>query len=361
MQKVIIIAPFRSDRYVDDLKSQMEILGYWVAGPRELLTRRSIREDVRCVILNWFEDFTSNRIWKNRVKYIARRAFLAFLSHYKIEFVYVMHNRKPHENAAPREFMKMRRLLSDNSAAISVLCTESKKVLAAQLGERGYSRVKSKIYLTPLAANPRGDSSSGTEFRERHGIGFNEFVYLSTGTVRPYKNVEFVIQLANEMKRDGVRARFIIQGHVPSRQYLSQIKAQAVGLDNLVWIPHYVEDRELFAMLRACDLVLLPYSLDSSLNSGTCMSVFASGRNVVCPNIGTISDLPADLAFSYSYRTSRDHYANFKVAAYKAYSEYCESPERFRGRERGLLREMEQEHSIQKCAERFAVLLKSTS
>ena len=75
----------------------------------------------------------------------------------------------------------------------------------------------------------------------------------------------------------------------------------------------FVRDSDVPEILAACHLLVLPYNLDSSLNSGATILAFSYGRTVLSPNTGTLSDIEdKSLFFAYSYDNQAQHKEELK-------------------------------------------------
>ncbi len=99
-----------------------------------------------------------------------------------------------------------------------------------------------------------------------------------------------------------------IAGNPNSESYRSELEMLAKGISNITLELKFIPDSDLPNYIHKSDLLILPYSLESSLNSGTVILGFSYGRTVICPRIGTIDDLEAgEDVFDYSYKTDSEH------------------------------------------------------
>src|SRR5690606_39824303 len=71
----------------------------------------------------------------------------------------------------------------------------------------------------------------------------------------------------------------------------------------------FIPDQEIPTLINEADLLVLPYDLKSSLNSGTAILAFSYGKSVICPEIGTISDLGQikNNVLHYQYASDKEH------------------------------------------------------
>src|SRR5690606_14442063 len=113
---------------------------------------------------------------------------------------------------------------------------------------------------------------------------------LFIGAIKPYTNIELLIEIANQFP-DAIH--LTIAGNPNSDSYRNELIKLAEGLQNITMELKFIPDEELPNFIHRSDLLILPYSLESSLNSGTVILGFSYGRTVICPRIGTIDDLEA--------------------------------------------------------------------
>ncbi|MGX7835548.1 glycosyltransferase, partial [Campylobacter fetus subsp. venerealis] len=113
---------------------------------------------------------------------------------------------------------------------------------------------------------------------------------LFLGAIKPYKNIELLIDLAKKFPLD---IQLTVAGNPSSDSYRSELEALALDTQNIKLDLTFIPDEELPGYIHESDLLILPYSLASSLNSGTVILAFSYGRTVICPRIGTIDDLKA--------------------------------------------------------------------
>lgn len=357
MKQYVIVYPLRYDHHLLNLTHELELLGFTPISVRQYLTRRSLRAQTSAAILNWYEDFWSRKPWKNLVRFCQRQVFLSLLMRRSVPIVYVVHNRRPHESYSPRLFVLMRRRLLRVCHAVAILSKATMDIVCQAADSETLSSLPSKTFLTPLANTAElFHKQTTTDWRRRLAIADSSFVYLFTGSIRPYKNIELIIELAEEFQTSNRDAVFVIQGTSTDALYVRKLQAKTAGLKNLRWITTFVSDERLPSLFNTCNVVILPYSLQSSLNSGTCISAFSNGRNVIAPSIGTIQEVAPELTYSYSYREDSEHYRALHYAAIQALDEYQADPESFKERQYELRRVMLSDYSLANCSQAYGRL-----
>lgn len=254
------------------------------------------------VILNWFETLKTRRFQK-LLRFLIKRLLLVLLKLARKKIVFVFHNKIGHEESnsfLSRYFM---RYLCKKADKIVILSHASTSALRAYLSE---AEIERKAFWIPHP-NYIGAYTAGSDPAEetQGGAPAETVNLLFTGAIRPYKNIELILQLANHYASAPVSFRII--GRVNPPEYKEQIKSQIIDSGKLRMAFEFVPDSELAPLVREADALLLPYNTESSLNSGTAILAFSNARTVICPKIGTILDYPEDLCFSYSYTTPEDH------------------------------------------------------
>ena len=131
------------------------------------------------------------------------------------------------------------------------------------------------------------------------------------GAVKKYKNVELLISAVTELGFDDVELN--IYGRCRPPKYVQSLFRLAEGNRNIKLHLKFIHDRDIPKIIASCHLLVLPYNLDSSLNSGTTILAFSYGRTVLSPVTGTLSDIEdKSLFFAYSYNNQEEHKEELK-------------------------------------------------
>jgi beta-1,4-mannosyltransferase len=138
------------------------------------------------------------------------------------------------------------------------------------------------------------------EMRERLSGGVNCLLVGFLGDIRPYKNVEVLAYLP---RRDSIgrEVKIVVAGAadpafdpMETEGPLSRIPPR-----HLVRIRERLTDRCLVDMIRAVDVVLLPYRRGS--NSGFSMLVLSCGQRLLCSELPMFKDLSDHLGSPWVY------------------------------------------------------------
>jgi glycosyltransferase involved in cell wall biosynthesis len=102
----------------------------------------------------------------------------------------------------------------------------------------------------------------------------------------------------------------MIAGNPSDETFTEKLFKEADSIPNIKLDARFIPDEELPLLIHNCDVVVIPLSLKSSLNSGSVILSFSYGRTVISPKVGTILEYPEDLVFSYLYRDEQEHVIN---------------------------------------------------
>lgn len=237
---------------------------------RDILKRQ--RQDV--VWLNWYENLLPLRGQFIKDFFIKIGALL-ILRFRKTKIISVLHNKEPHESTFPwlnKLFMKLQFGLSNN---IVVLNGVSLPIVQKLLGKSGLKKVV-KVPHPSYKVKPKTYPETPSKFNA-----------LFFGILRPYKNIELILALA----KSHPEIKFTIAGKPYSEDYECSLKKQCKDLPNVELILRHLEDPDLDILIDKASILLLPYNLRSSLNSGVFFYAASKGINVIIPEIGSVKEV----------------------------------------------------------------------
>lgn len=138
------------------------------------------------------------------------------------------------------------------------------------------------------------------------------------GALKPYKNIELLIEVAREFANRNIR--FQITGKPLNAEYAASLEELTTNLPKVTFNFSFVKDEELGGLLADADIMVLPYDLKSSLNSGSVFLAFSYHKTVICPAIGSLLDFKnQDAFFSYEYTDPASHKEELKKQIEKVY------------------------------------------
>lgn len=270
--------------------------------PRTLQLYKFFRIDV--VWLNWYE----NTVQTNNFKEILIKVISLFII--KIlgtKIITTFHNKKPHDIKQNTLAKLLFRFIFKFSNRIVVLSSDSIPILEKMFG----SKIQNKIYLIP---HPTYNCTP----KDSH-IKNDSFKILNFGLIRPYKNIELILEIA----RDFPDINFTIAGNVPDNNYLLSLKRKTNSLSNVSFLPHFLSDKEIDELIQSHTIIVLPYNTSSSLNSGSVVHALSKKINVIVPEIGTINMLNnKNDVYHYSYSNETQHLEKLKKTVARAKLDY---------------------------------------
>ncbi|WP_165849582.1 glycosyltransferase [Sphaerochaeta halotolerans] len=257
-----------------------------------LSPNNSLIDLIRCDIvhINWFENLSSNRI-KKLLVFLCKIVFFIFVKTSKKTLIYTFHNKKPHDNNSRLSLalMKMQERLSDQIIIHSIY---SKQFLEKR------NQWKAFYVPHPNYVNAYHDNIQYQNIKDND----KQLVFLCFGAVRPYKNLEVVIDSANYLKDRNIK--FLICGSCKSKKYRSDLYNR-VESGNVKFDFRFISNDEIPSLIGVCDAMILPYDTTSSLNSGAAILSFSFAKTVLSSNIGTVEDLK-NTGNVYLYNYSSD-------------------------------------------------------
>jgi beta-1,4-mannosyltransferase len=298
------------NKYVQILVSYLRQNGHQVHPLESLLSSWKLFRQLDLIHLNWFENITDKSrlaAWKSFTKKIF---VLNLIKISNKPLIWTMHNRMSHEKKTGLLSRWLVKKLITNSDAIIIHSKESEALLMAE-----DAAVKSKVHYIP---HPDFVESYGPTLPTQPS---NALKLLFVGVVKPYKNIELLMEAAKSFKG---AVKLTVAGKPNSDAYKSKIEQLAAGIPEINLQLRFIEDKELPGLLAGADLLVLPYDLGSSLNSGTVLLAFSYQRSVICPWIGTLTDMEQMAAqfFPYTYKDSKSHFEALKMTIGKALEQH---------------------------------------
>ena len=267
------------------------------------LAKQKKGEDFRQDVyhINWFDQSLTFASFLY-LYYILLRIIFA-----RKRIVWTIHNSVPH-GGVPFYNRILRGLLLRFSTVIHIMSEGSRDLPYQQ------------PYLNKVELVPHGDyfgsyPESDVNVRERFGIAPDMPLVLFLGAIRPYKNIEVLLDAF-----DFDNAALLICGNVRPADYLDKLTGRVANRKNVIFAPEFVPDSELSAYLRTASFLVAPYSYESTLNSGTVLLACSYGKTMVCPDIAGVRDIQSesDCLYAYHYVDKADHAGKLKEALSRA-------------------------------------------
>ena len=298
----------KENQYISILVNGLEKHGFDVNRLDDFLSSSKHFQSIKLLHLNWFEnldDSSAARMWKS---YFRKLVVLAAVRLGKKKLVWTMHNRLSHEKKSGKLSRILTKKIVSQTDAIVIHSAVSKEILKSL-----YPNLKAKIVHIP---HPDFVDVYGTMIPENTENKDAILKLLFLGAIKPYKNIELLIEIAKKFPES---VHLTIAGNPNSEAYRSDLQKLAERTTNITLQLKFIPDADLPKFIHESDLLILPYSLESSLNSGTVILGFSYGRTVICPKIGTIDDLGAgEDVFDYTYTSQAEHLQALEKQVQKA-------------------------------------------
>ncbi|MGV3761300.1 glycosyltransferase [Parapedobacter sp.] len=285
------------NQYIRILVAELRARGYCIHPLDTIFSSSKHFRSIRLVHLNWFENIDGTSVFAALRSFLRKLVVLTAIRWSGKPLVWTLHNRVTHEAGTAFLSRVLVRLLVRWSDRIIIHSGQSEAVLAAY-GAKVAERV---VYLPhPHFIGVYGDAVTAT------AQGHGPLQLLFIGMVKPYKNLELLMDVVGAF---GQRVHLTIAGKAMDEGYAQQLIDRAETMGNVALLPYFIPDGELPGLLGRADAVVLPYDLRSSLNSGTAILAFSYRKTVICPEIGTVSDLEDHTldTFCYRYDTAGGH------------------------------------------------------
>jgi glycosyltransferase involved in cell wall biosynthesis len=135
--------------------------------------------------------------------------------------------------------------------------------------------------------------------RERLDVPADATVFGFFGSVRPYKNVDLLVETFGRL--DGDDLRLLVAGPPGTAAYGRTVADLAADDDRVHTAFEYVPTEEVQLYMRAADAIVVPFRTAerSVLTSGSVVLAMGFGRAVVAPDVGCVGHAIEDAGIAY--------------------------------------------------------------
>ncbi len=316
-----IYSPFVPDGnpYVAILKRSLEMYGIETVQLREVFKPGGSR-GVKVANFNWLENKLNRKTTAGSLaNYALCVLIITWLKLHRIRIVFTFHNRIQHDSSHPKIDRSFMRYMCRQADAIVILSEASRKVLRRYLRKGDEKKIRH-------ISHPNYSAECG-QYYHRMEVKNDMVDILFAGAVKAYKGIELILDAAEKCEKEQMPVRFHICGRASDPAYKEMIEDRAGRLSNVDVSLSFVPDEELYRLIGENTMLILPYNLRSSLNSGTLYLAFSLGRTAICPKIGTVLEFPGDLIYSYTYKTEEEHREKLFLMIKKACEDLRRDPE----------------------------------
>jgi glycosyltransferase involved in cell wall biosynthesis len=290
----MVLSPYDGNAYIELMKKAYISAGF-IVKPFSIKHLK----DIRYVMLNWFESVSLKGL-------IKRTILLFYLIADNKKIIWTMHNKVPHDIKYKKICKMFMLFLEMVSYKILIHSNETFDLLS----------FKQKALYVP---HPNLIGIYGA-YKKGGNIENSTLKILFFGILRPYKNVELLIQAIRELNLP----RLILTVCGPAeKKYGQKIIESASGFDNIKIRIEFIPDHEVGQMLADNHLLILPNDLQSSLNSCAIITAFSYHRTVIASMNGTLKDMERqDVFFAYEYSTENEHKEKLRNIIKRIYERY---------------------------------------
>lgn len=302
---VIFPGPEMDNRNNLYLSNMYDLLSdqYEIMGIEQISNDINKIKKTKAVILNWIESSLDNRVKRNLILYKMMG----------VKICWVFHNRIPHDCDQNSQIKNMG-WLADFCHYIILLSKCSKEYLPHMR-----RNIKKCVYIPHINYIGKYPVCKRS-IRKEYQIGEDEFVFSFIGALRPYKNIEVIIQAFKKLLLRDAKAKLLIAGNAGKENYVNKLRVLCDGEKNIILDAGFISNGEMEAYLRASDILTLPYNKVSSMNSGAMIMAFSYERTVIVPEIAMAKDIKEEkFIFSYDYLDETENIKRIKEKMLEAY------------------------------------------
>lgn len=275
-QKKFLMIPGKSslNSSINLFRQSLEIAGFKMTG----LVR------AKYLILHWPEN-----IVKGFFSYHALKFVLSLMRLFRKKIVWFVHNRRPHSNKS-KYAIKMMQYLEKKSYKMVILSDGTREVLTLQ---DKIVKVPHPSYLSLYKPKQELDSP----------IINRPIRFLFIGQIRKYKGIDLLLKAFSSVQDKNIQLLVVGSTKMCEKDYEREILAYASK--KIKFDLRFVDDNEFYTIVQNNDILILPYNIKSSLNSGAVIAAFSCKRTVISPLIPTLQEYE-DKSFFYSYIYEND-------------------------------------------------------
>jgi beta-1,4-mannosyltransferase len=273
--------------YLDQLYGSMAAPDIQVRRirPRYAVPALLLGRGPRILHLHFFDELTqcpSKR--ETAVRSLLFLALLALLRLRGVRLVWTAHNLEPHELYHPTWGFLVYRLVARWSATIITHSRAARDLLEARYGPLHDCHVIPIGHYIGLYGPPRERAAS----RAALDLPAGGPVLLNLGALRPYKNIEGLIDAFAALP-ELTRGTLLIAGVAKSPAYAEQLRQRTAMVPGVRLHTDFIADAQLPTYLAAADVVVLPYR--KMLTSAMLLCALSYQRPVVAPAFGAVREL----------------------------------------------------------------------
>lgn len=251
-------------------------------------------------LINPFLFYKIKKIYINNVENrkwgVLWRIVFGYLKMSKMEVNYFFHNYMQYEARDAKAAIDKVKYMVDWADKVYILSSGGKEILKCHYSVTDESKIRYIDHINYIGTYPVSEKN----YRKELNIPENAFVFGFFGKVRPYKNVELVIEAFNELNYDN--AYLVIAGEPMDETYGAKIVELAKDNPRIKLSLKTVPDEVLSSLFRDIDILVLPYDTKANMNSGVMVAAFSYGKTVLISDTEMAKDFDKQ-GFIYMYES----------------------------------------------------------
>ncbi|WP_194776387.1 glycosyltransferase family 4 protein [Pararhodonellum marinum] len=339
----------KANQYISILVNGLEEAGFKVHPLDGIFSGYRHFKSIRLVHLNWFENLDETSYIKMLISFFRKSIVLTVIRLSNKKLVWTMHNRVSHEKKSNRLSKILTHNLIKFADAIIIHSHQSRDLIL-----ESHPSQASKIHYIP---HPDFTEIYGPEVEKKNSSN-GKLKLLFLGAVKPYKNLELLIRTAGQMED---KLQLSIAGNPTTENYKAHLTRFAAVFNNIKLKLEFIPDSDIPNLLGESDLLILPYDLNSSLNSGTVLLAFSYRKTGIFPQIGTLTDMTAmqDQFLSYHYTSDEEHASKLREMLESAFQLKKNNPEVFQMMGNKMFHYVKQNHGKKMVIEKLKQVYQS--
>lgn len=218
---------------------------------------------------------------------LALEEFTAAVAAYKQaggRLIWTVHNVVPHEGKFRWAEAKLGQVLADHADVVHILSEQTIEYAAPhyRIDPDKCVLIEHSSYLGQYA-----DWMSREGARRRLGLQPSERVLVTVGGVRPYKGLDRLVDVFEELSAQDPTLRLLIAGRPGKLARSAAFEQRCLDHPRIEAFFDFVPNDQLQVWMRAADLAVLPYR--NILNSGSFQLAQTFGLPIVAPRSGALA------------------------------------------------------------------------
>lgn len=270
---------------------------YDLCSIEDIFINPSLLRRVKGIYLNWIE----NTLCLQDVLLIILLKIL------RKRIIWVFNNSRPHEsNHIRMDYLKFY-FLANISDYLVILSRNSRKDAERYIWTKKKNKIKYIEHVNYIDTYP----VCNVHLRERWKIPQDSILFMFLGFIRPYKNIEIVIKSFVRLNHD--KSYLVIAGNPDDATYARQIRKMALQHEHIILDMRLIPNSEMSAYLAAADVMILPYDMSNSINSGALIMNMSYQIPVIISEIAMAKDFNNDVLYKYYYQSKEEHISQLVV------------------------------------------------